>query len=56
MRFSVGDVITHSDFGEGTVTDVTRLESSVRLTIQFADRIRKIDQKWLLRSAYKKPQ
>jgi hypothetical protein len=56
VRFSVGDVITHPDFGEGTVTDVTRLESSVRLTIQFADRIRKIDQKWLLRSAYKKPQ
>jgi hypothetical protein len=56
VLFSPGDVIAHPDFGEGTITEIKRLDSSVRLTIEFADRTRKIDQKWLLRSAYKKPE
>ena len=53
-KFQVNDVVTHPKFGEGTVEEVVQLSNSVRLHIRFADdEVKKIDQKWLLRSGHK---
>lgn len=54
VKYAAGDVITHPEFGEGIVEAVTQTDSSVRLTIRFGETVKKIDQKWLLRSQYKK--
>lgn len=54
VKFQVNDVVTHPKFGEGTVEEVVQLSNSVRLHIRFADdEVKKIDQKWLLRSGHK---
>ncbi len=53
IQFHEGDLVTHPKFGEGTIENVEQLTGSVRLTIQFADGRKKIDQKWLVRSRYK---
>ena len=54
VKFQINDVVTHPKFGEGTVEEVVQLPNSVRLHIRFADdEVKKIDQKWLLRSNYK---
>ena len=51
IKFQVNDVVTHPKFGEGTVEEIVQLSNSVRLHIRFADdEVKKIDQKWLLRS------
>ena len=43
-----------SAIGEGTVEEIIQLSNSVRLHIRFADdEVKKIDQKWLLRSGHK---
>ncbi len=54
VKFSVGDSVEHPKFGQGTVEKVEPLTSSVILHIQFADLLRKIDQKWLVMSRYKR--
>ena len=47
-------MVTHPKFGEGTVEEIVQLSNSVRLHIRFADdEVKKIDQKWLLRSGHK---
>lgn len=51
-KYQKGDAVTHPKFGDGIVENIEQLEGSVRLTIRFSDRVRKIDQKWLLRSQY----
>ena len=54
VKFQVNDVVTHPKFGEGTVEEIVQLSNSVRLHIRFADdEVKKIDQKWLLRSGHK---
>lgn len=54
IKFQVNDVVTHPKFGEGTVEEIVQLSNSVRLHIRFADdEVKKIDQKWLLRSGHK---
>ncbi|MDO4647093.1 MAG: hypothetical protein Q4B26_00485 [Eubacteriales bacterium] len=52
--FEVGDAVTHPKFGEGLVEQVEALEASVRLHIRFGEELKKIDQKWLVRSKYQK--
>ncbi len=52
--FDVGDSVTHPKFGEGTVEEVEERDASVRLHIRFGDDIKKIDQKWLVRSKYRR--
>ena len=54
IKFQVNDVVAHPKFGEGIVEEVVQLPNSVRLHIRFPDNeVRKIDQKWLLRSKHK---
>ena len=54
IKFQVNDMVTHPKFGEGTVEEIVQLSNSVRLHIRFADdEVKKIDQKWLLRSGHK---
>ena len=54
IRYRKGDIVVHPKFGPGTIEDLEQMTGSVRLTIRFPDAVRKIDQKWLLRSNYKK--
>lgn len=54
IRYRKGDTVIHPKFGTGTVEELEQMTGSVRLTIRFSDAVRKIDQKWLLRSNYKK--
>lgn len=54
VRYLVGDTVKHPKFGEGIVEEIEPLSGSVRLTIRFGDELKKIDQKWLLRSQCKK--
>jgi RNA polymerase-interacting CarD/CdnL/TRCF family regulator len=54
VKYEVGDVVTHPKFGEGTVQEIEKQPSSVRLHIAFGDEIKIIDQKWLVKTGYKK--
>ena len=53
-QYQPGDLVMHQKFGEGIVEEVEPLAGSVRLSIRFGSKLKKIDQKWLLRSAYQK--
>ena len=50
VKYQTGDLVTHPKFGEGTVKNIEQLEGAVRLHIQFKEGLKKIDQKWLIRS------
>jgi hypothetical protein len=52
VRYEVGDTVTHPKFGEGTVKEVEKQPSSVRLHILFGDEVKVIDQKWLVKTGY----
>ncbi|SDI82473.1 hypothetical protein SAMN05421493_13018 [Pseudobutyrivibrio sp. 49] len=54
IKYEVGDVVTHPKFGEGTVQEIEQQPASVRLHIAFGDEIKIIDQKWLVKTGYKK--
>ncbi len=54
VQYEIGDVVTHPKFGEGTVKEIEKQPSSVRLHIAFGDEIKIIDQKWLVKTKYKK--
>ena len=54
VRYKVGDAVSHPKFGEGTIEEITPANGSVRLKICFADQTRVIDQKWLIKSGYKR--
>jgi len=54
VQFSIGELVSHKKFGEGTVIDIEPLSESVRLHIKFGDEVKKIDQKWLVKSRYRK--
>ena len=51
--FAQGETVMHPTFGEGVIQKIDPKEGSVILHIQFRDRIRKIDQKWLNRTRYR---
>ena len=52
ILYKAGDSVVHPKFGEGTVVGVEAREASVLLQIRFGDSMKKIDQKWLVRSGY----
>ena len=54
VKYEIGDTVSHPKFGEGTVKDIEKQPSSVRLHIAFGDEIKVIDQKWLVKTGYKK--
>ena len=54
VRYEVGDTVTHPKFGEGTVKEIEKQPSSVRLHIAFGEDIKIIDQKWLVKTGYSK--
>lgn len=54
IQYQIGDCITHPKFGEGAVEAIEQLQGSVRLHIRFGEELKKIDQKWLLRTKYAK--
>ena len=54
IQYKVNDVVRHPKFGEGIIEEIVQLESSVRLHIRFQDELKKIDQKWLLKTDRKK--
>lgn len=54
--YQVGDTVNHPSFGSGQIESIEPVPGSVRLHIRFGEDVKKIDQKWLLKSQYKKPQ
>ncbi len=52
--YSVGDVVSHPKFGQGTIEEIEAGQGFVRLSIRFNDQVKIIDQKWMLRAGYKK--
>jgi len=54
VQFSVGDEVSHAKFGNGVVEEVQQQSAGVRLRIKFKDGSKLIDQKWLIRSQYKR--
>ena len=54
IQYKVNDVVKHPKFGEGIIEEIVQLENSVRLHIRFQDELKKIDQKWLLKTGRKK--
>ena len=53
VRYKVGEQINHPRYGIGEIVDITCLTDSVRISIQFADHIRVIDQMWLVKHTQK---
>ena len=53
VQFKINDDINHPKFGKGTIEQIEQLEGSVRLHVRFGDELKKIDQKWLLRTNYR---
>lgn len=53
VQYSVGDEVEHPKFGKGIVQAVEQTDGAVRLSIKFDEDIKKIDQKWLLKTNYK---
>ena len=54
VKYEIGDLVTHPKFGNGTIKDIEKLDSSVRLHIDFGNEVKIIDQKWLVKTNYKK--
>lgn len=53
VQYQVGETVEHPKFGEGTVENIEQFSGSVRLQIRFQnDEVKKIDQKWLIRTKY----
>lgn len=53
VRFQVGDKVKHQKFGEGIIEQVEPVTGSVRLHIRFKDGVKKLDQKWVMKSQLK---
>ena len=54
IQYQIGEQVSHPKFGHGRVEKVEQKTGSVNLHIRFEDGVRKIDQKWLIRSKYQK--
>lgn len=50
IHFRIGDSVAHEKYGTGIVEKTETTASGIRLHIRFGDELKKIDQKWLLRS------
>ena len=54
VQYEIGEEIVHPKFGAGVIEQAEPCSGSVRLYLRFADEVRVIDQKWLLRIKYQK--
>jgi len=54
VQYQVGDEVEHPKFGKGIVQKVSVGDASVRLAIEFSQGTKIIDQKWLVRSRYRR--
>lgn len=54
IQYEVGDKVEHPKFGTGNIEAIEQGSGSVRLHIRFGKEVKTIDQKWLLRTKYKK--
>ena len=54
VKYEVGEVICHPKFGEGCIEEIEQGTGSVSLHIRFGEELKVIDQKWLLRTKYRK--
>ena len=54
VQYEIGEIVTHPKFGEGQIEAIEPLAGSVRLTVRFTEDVKKIDQKWLLKTKYKR--
>lgn len=52
--YSIGDMVEHPKFGQGVIEKIEDGPGSVRLGIRFGEDIKMIDQKWMIKSGYKK--
>lgn len=50
IHFKIGETVEHSKYGTGVVENVEPTTSGVRVHVRFGDEIKKLDQKWLIRS------
>ena len=54
VRYRGGEQVAHPKFGHGLIEKVEQKTGAVNLHIRFKDGVRKIDQKCLIRSGYRK--
>ncbi len=52
--YSIGDKVAHPKFGQGVIEKIESSSSFVRLSIRFGNDVKIIDQKWMIKSGYKK--
>jgi hypothetical protein len=52
VQYEIGEEVKHPKFGTGFVEAIEPLKGSVRLEIRFGNEMKKIDQKWLVRTKY----
>ena len=55
-QYEAGENVIHPKFGEGTIEHVEKRDGSVHLHIRFGEELKKIDQKWFLKTKYRKKQ
>ncbi len=54
VQYQVGEQVKHPKFGEGIIEEIQQLSGFVRLSVRFAEGVKRIDQKWLLRTKYER--
>ena len=54
VQYEVGEEVKHPKFGTGCVEQIEQMPGAVRLHIRFGEEIKKIDQKWLVKTKYQK--
>ena len=54
VQYQIGELVNHPKFGEGIIENLEQLAGSVRLHIRFGEDLKKIDQKWLVRTKYQR--
>ena len=54
LQYEIGEIVEHPKFGVGVVEGMEQTGTSVRLTIRFGDEVKEIDQKWLVKTKYKR--
>lgn len=52
VQYKENDTVSHPKFGEGIIEQIEKHQSGVRLHIRFDEGVKKIDQKWLLKTKY----
>ena len=54
IHYELGEEVKHPKFGRGCVEQIEQIPGSVRLHIRFGEDVKKIDQKWLVKTKYQK--